>query len=206
MPPEFDRNRKDAENVSGYIEFGGKDSEQYEEVIVAVHPGFCMNGQEYTSVDNLRPEDYLRHTIEMHRELEDAVENGVPVDVVYRSDMENEAFQYLGDIAEEVDSFYESSYGSGFITSEPGRQGLAETFSKVEDGGKLSLYGELNGLCFSQFQDLAREVEQNLEKDVEVVEERPFPEDRVDRTQGVLHWEDEMPAYIQALEFNSLYR
>lgn len=206
MAPEFGRNLEDAEDISGYIEFGEETDEQYEEVIVAVHPGFCMNGENYTSVDNLRPEDYLRHTIETLRDLGDAVEEGVPVDVVYRSTMEDEAFQYLGDIAEEVDSFYESSYGSGFITTESGREGLAETFSKVEDGGKLSLYGEVNGLCFSQFQDLAREVEKTLDKDVEIVEERPFPDERLDRTQGVLHWEDDVPAYVKALEFDSFYK
>lgn len=206
MPPEFTRNREDAEDVSGYIEFGGETDGEYEQVIVTVHPGFCINGQNYTSVDNLRPEDYLRHTIETLRDLGDALDEGTPVDVVYRTNMEDEAFQYLGEIAEEVDSFYESSYGSGFITTESGKQGLAETFSKVEDGGRLSLYGEVNGLCFSQFQDLAEEVERTLNKNVEIVEERPFPEDRLDRTQGVLHWEDDVPAYVKALEFDSFYK
>jgi hypothetical protein len=40
MPPEFERNREQAENISGYIEFGEQPQEEHEEVIVAIHPGF----------------------------------------------------------------------------------------------------------------------------------------------------------------------
>lgn len=205
MAPEFQRNRDDAEEITGYIDIGQPTQDQYEEVIMAVHPGFCAQEFNYTTVKGLRPEDYLRHSIDMHRDLEKATENGTPVDVVYRSGMEEEALLYLGDHAQEIDNMIESSYGNGFITSQQGYQDLAETFDKIEDGGQISLYGEINGLCLSQFEDLIREVESNLEKDIDITQKGPFPEEPIDRTQGQLHWENDVPAYIQALEFESKF-
>jgi len=205
MAPEFQRNRNDAEEITGYIELGQPPQDQYEEVIMAVHPGFCSEEFNYTTVEGLRPEDYLRHSIDMHRDLEKATENGVPVDVVYRSGREQEALLYLGDHAEEVENFVESSYGNGFITAPQGQQDLSNTFEKIEDGGQMSLYGEINGLCLSQFEDLVREVERNLDKNIDIVKEGPFPEDPIDRTQGQLHWEDNIPVYIKALQSKSKF-
>ena len=70
--------------------------------------------------------------------------------------MEDEALRYLGELTDGLDNFYKSSHGSGFVRSEEGKEGLAETFEKVEDCGKISLYGEINGLCLTQFEDLIR--------------------------------------------------
>ena len=75
MAPEFERNRQDAEQVLDYIQIGESDQEGYGEVKVAVHPGFCLEEDRCSSVQGLRPEDYFRHTIEVHRELGEAMEN-----------------------------------------------------------------------------------------------------------------------------------
>ena len=206
MAPRFSRNGGESGDVVKHLEKIPEPEQQYGEVAVALHPGFCMENHKYTSVEGLRPEDYLRHTIEFHRDIRDASKSGVPVDGVYRENMEDEVVKYLGELSDEVDNFVQSSYGSGFITSDQGKHDLSRTFSKVEDGGRVSLYGEINGLCFTQFEDLVEEVERKVDKDFEVVEERSFPEDPLDRTQGVLHWEEDIPPYVQALEFKSAYR
>lgn len=206
MPSQFHRNQEDAKEVIRQLERIPEPEEMYDEVMVTVHPGFCLTNEKYTSADNLRREDYLRHTIELHRDIQQAHSNEVPVDVVYRNQSGEEALDYLGDHAEAVENYIQSSHGTGFITEEQGQQSLAETLNKVEDGGKIGLYGEINGLCYTQFEDLMRELNKNLEKEVNVTTERPFPEDPLDRTQGVIHWEDEIPKYVQALQFKSAYR
>ncbi|MFB6115655.1 MAG: hypothetical protein ABEK04_05235 [Candidatus Nanohalobium sp.] len=206
MPSQFQRNQRDAEEVIEQLEGIPEPEEMYDEVMVTVHPGFCLTNEKYTAAEGLRREDYLRHTIELHQDIQEAYSNEVPVDLVFRNQEGAEALRYLGEHAEAADNFIQSNYGSGFITEEHGQQSLAETMKKVEDGGKIGLYGEINGLCYTQFEDLVREVNRNMDKEINVTSERPFPEDPLDRTQGVLHWEDEVPPYVQALEFQSAYR
>lgn len=206
MPSQFQRNQGDAEEVIEQLDRIPEPEEMYAEVMVTVHPGFCLTNEKYTSADNLRREDYLRHTIEIHQDIQEAHSNEVPVDVVYRGNQGEEALEYLGEHAEVINNFIQSSHGSGFVTEEQGQQSLAETMKKVEDGGKIGLYGEINGLCYTQFEDLVREVNRNMDKEINVTSERPFPEDPLDRTQGVLHWEDEVPPYVKALDFQSAYR
>ena len=206
MELQFQGNRENAQDIIRELEETPEPEESYEEIMVAVHPGFCLTNQKYTDVDNLRREVYFQHTLHMHRDMEEAHSQGVPVDVVYRRHEGSEARKYLGEHSEQVDNFIEGDYGTGFVTERKGQRSLAETVRKVEEGGKIDLYGEINGLCYTQFEDLMREVSRQMEKEIEVNSERPFPEKPLDRTQGVLHWEHDVPTYLKALEFKSAYR
>lgn len=180
-------------------------SGEYNEAVFAVHPGFCIENDSYTAVQDLTPEDYSQYTQEFHRGLEESFSKDKHVNVVYRSGELQEASSYLGDKSCQVDNFIESSYGSGFITSLDGQISFADALKRLNDEGRVEIMGEMNGLCVRQFRDLLEEVERNVENDFEVVTGNLFPERPVSRTQGTLHWEDEVPAYLQAIEFRSPY-
>lgn len=204
MAPEFSSNTGRAQEIlRQYNELDA--DEAYDEAVFAVHPGFCINDESYTSVEGLDITDYRDYSLEFHRGLEESFSSGVPVNVVYRDSRSDEAALYLDGKEDEVENFVESSYGSGFVTSERGGRQLAEALNQIEDGGQLQINGEINGLCVNQFEDMIQEVEEGLEKDLDITLGKVFPERPVDRTQGMLHWKDDVPVYIKAMEHKSLY-
>lgn len=203
MSPRFSSNMWRAAEVLRSMDQSDEE-ERYDEAVFAVHPGFCVENDKYTAVKDLGEDDYMDYTQDFHETVDRTIENDLPVNVVYRENMRDEAVRYLGDKASEVDKFIESSYGNGF-TNYNGHSDLGEALNSVSDGGQVVLHGEINGLCLAQFQDLVEEVERGMDRDLDIVHGELFPERPLERTQGHLHWEDEMPAYIQALEFKSPY-
>lgn len=204
MAPEFSSNTGRAQEI--LRQYNELDVEEaYDEAVFAVHPGFCTNDESYTRIEGLDATDYRDYSLEFHRGLQEDIEQGIPVNVVYRNGRSDEATLYLDEKKDEVENFVESSYGSGFVTNERGGRQLAQALSQIEDGGQLQINGEINGLCVGQFEDLVSEVERGLEKDLNISLGKVFPERPVDRTQGHLHWEDDVPVYIQAMDQKSLY-
>ena len=205
MAPEFSSNQGRAQRIVDHYHNDVDAEQEYGEAVFAVHPGFCVEDDSYTAVKDLEVTDYRDYTLEFHRGLQEDMEKGVPVNIVYRSGRSDEATLYLDGKQDDVENFVESSYGSGFVTNERGGKNLARALHQIEDGGRLRINGELNGLCVSQFEDLVQEVERGLEKDLDITLGKVFPDRPVDRTQGHLHWEDDVPAYVKAMEHKSLY-
>lgn len=203
MAPEYERNSEDAVTVIDEMDNYNPDR-TYSKAVFGVHNGFCLNSASYQDVDNLREEDYFLHTHEFHSYLDRTLDDDTAFNVVYRSRSKDKVFSYLGGKTEQIDETIESSFQSGFIVEESQQRKLGECLSRVEDGGKLVLCDEINGLCGSQFEDLIREVDRKAQKDLEILRKFSFPDRPLDRTHGTLHWERDTPEYLKVMESSSV--
>lgn len=205
MEPRFQSNERRTAEILQYLDEADDSAETYDEAVFAVHPGFCTNNEKYTTVEGLDRDDYRDYSLDFWTDIEEDISDDIPVNIVYRNGKKDEASLYIGGEVDEVDRFIPSNHGNGYVSSVPGQRNFAQALNQVADGGEITLHGEINGLCVTQFQDLVEEVERSLDRDIDVVQGNVFPDRPVDRTEGFLHWEDDVPMYVKTLESKSLY-
>lgn len=188
------RSREDAEQVIEFLETE-EPSEMYSTLDIAVHPGYGLRNREHLEVENQRPEDYLRYSLELTRAIEDSDKSPF---YVLNGGSREEVMNYLGEVEDSLNGFIDSFPARGFLTRQ-GKEDAAQAFAGLETGGTLRLHGELNGLCYNQFETLLSELK-DLGKDFELREGHVYPEKPLERTAGRIHLEGETPRHLKLME------
>ncbi|MFB6145036.1 MAG: hypothetical protein ABEJ99_00850 [Candidatus Nanohaloarchaea archaeon] len=92
----------------------------------------------------------------MRVELDSQSESGTKI-AFMEERKTGDAEKYLGDLFGEADFHITTVDGSGWPGGE-GRENLADALSILEKGSTVYVAGELNGLCYSQVEDMLAEI------------------------------------------------
>lgn len=177
--------------------------DKVDEVIAIVHPGLHLRNDEELP-DGVGLRDYAEYDRKMSFILEEK-DPETPVYIIY-SEGEKEARDFFSNDFESLDNvnFVSSSKHTG-KPKQSSYQDYAEIFNGLKDDSVLRIEGEYHGLCRDNNEDLIDEIRNAYPHDFEIRSEITFPEDKLARTQGKLHWEDEEPAQVKLLDARSKF-
>ena len=176
--------------------------ESFEEIYVLVHPGHTLNrspNRRWYSDDfyfpNIRGEDHVAFSIDLHRRVNKKIDQGIPIAVFYeegKDDKKDATDAYLGELSDKID--YEiptRSFAHPRLVGQEGYMNTAELIDSLDDQGQFTVSGELYGLCYDKITNLFKSIRTISDRDYRIKEDLKFPKKRLSRLGYTLHWEED---------------
>lgn len=160
---------------------GSEDSEP--DFYLVTHPGYCLVDDEYTDV-GLDERDHAGYSRDFFDEFARKVDEDVTVGVLEERGTDYTR-DFLGDFESEVDYFFETVEGKSRPTTESAEE-FIEVLRGLEDGARLEVGGEVNGLCVGQAGQIAEYVSDAYDLGLEIDQGVVFPDRPVERIDGDL--------------------
>jgi len=163
---------------------------------VVVHPGYYAESN--IDVENLGLRDYAEYDRALSDIFEEYSEQDKDIYVLSRKNELEYTREFLGDRSDQVEGYIETSRLSGLPNSLY-EADYSEIFAPAYSDIDIEIWGELNGLCYSQFRESAEDIATQVHKEVSFSEGRTFPKEELTRTDNVIHWKDEEPDIDQKI-------
>jgi hypothetical protein len=159
-----------------------------------VHPGFSEYSGFLDNTWGLGQEDFQAYVDEVGSSMQDSLDSGDHVGVLYPDDFEEETRDFVDRFVDTEEVSFIPTYsktGDGLAASSrpvtgsdengffSGESRYAGFINGIEDGGELEVYGELGNQCYENASWFAEEITEAVEKDIEVKQGRGFPEETV---------------------------
>ncbi|MFB6175026.1 MAG: hypothetical protein ABEJ87_03535 [Candidatus Nanohalobium sp.] len=158
-----------------------------DELYLISHPGYCLVDDEYMDL-GLRPEDHFGYSLDFFRELESKIEDDVTVALLEEA-RTGYSREFLGEDVESVDHFFQTVGGRARPTRDSAGE-FIDVLRGLEDGGKVTVAGENNGLCVRQTGQITEYVSDAFDLDLEIRKGVVFPRRPVERPGDELMYVD----------------
>lgn len=167
-----------ADVIGGFRFDQASSDESSEELYLVSHPGYCLIDDEYKDLD-LNERDHTDYSRDFFDEFVRKIDEDITVGVLEERNTDYTQ-DFLGDLEREADHFFETVEGKARPTRESAEE-FIDTLRGLKDGSRVTVAGEVNGLCVGQAGQIVEYVSDAYDLDLEIARGVSFPEDPVER-------------------------